>query len=148
MILREERIWFNLWRQLHKLVYMCIYALALMYAQNGTTGQIPLLLAHCSYFSDLNLFSISLLLALLLKIIKTKKLIVNILLLLFTFYFTEIFSLHVYVRVSLLNSGFPLWLHLIPGIELRTDNELFKVYKFILFFFFFVYCFINFIIHS
>lgn len=27
-----------------------------------------------------------------------------------------------------LNSGFPLWLHFIPGIKLRTDNEPFKVY--------------------
>lgn len=28
---------------------------------------------------------------------------------------------------QLLNSGFPLWLHFIPGIQLRTDNEPFKV---------------------
>jgi len=27
---------------------------------------------------------------------------------------------------SSLNSGFPLWLHFIPGIKFRTDNEPFK----------------------
>lgn len=24
-------------------------------------------------------------------------------------------------------SGFPVWLHQVPGIEMRTDNEIFKV---------------------
>lgn len=33
------------------------------------------------------------------------------------------------VCVPFLNSGFPLWLHFIPGIKLRTDNEPYKVYN-------------------
>lgn len=36
--------------------------------------------------------------------------------------------------MSLLNSGFPLWLHFIPGVEFRTDNEPFKVHKSLLLF--------------
>ena len=28
---------------------------------------------------------------------------------------------------SLFIRGFPMWLHNIPGIELRTDNEIYKV---------------------
>lgn len=26
------------------------------------------------------------------------------------------------------NSGFPVWLHFVPGIKFRTDNEPFKVW--------------------
>lgn len=34
----------------------------------------------------------------------------------------RIFTLEIFGR------GFPLWLHFIPGIQFRTDNEPFKVF--------------------
>jgi len=35
--------------------------------------------------------------------------------------------------ISFFNSGFPVWLHFIPGIKFRTDNEPFKVTLLLLF---------------
>lgn len=43
-----------------------------------------------------------------------------------------------YVLFLFMNSGFPLWLHFIPGIKLRTDNEPFKVTALAFSFFHFV----------
>lgn len=33
------------------------------------------------------------------------------------------------IKFQFLNSGFPVWLHFVPGIVFRTDNEPFKVLK-------------------
>ncbi|CAN6568042.1 unnamed protein product [Malus baccata var. baccata] len=42
-------------------------------------------------------------------------------------YFLKKFYCVIVFVFQIFNSGFPLWLHFIPGIQLRTDNEPFKV---------------------
>ncbi|RXI08012.1 hypothetical protein DVH24_014578 [Malus domestica] len=42
-------------------------------------------------------------------------------------YFLKKFYCVIVFVFQIFNSGFPLWLHFIPGIRLRTDNEPFKV---------------------